>query len=78
MAAVLVGNLYYLHNYFLRKCMVYLRFILLRDRTILKHSSLHKCMVDFWFILLQLVQLNGTIPKHYLSPRESVRSIQVL
>ncbi len=43
---------------------------------ILSFASLRKCMVDFWFILL----LNGTIPefpKHYLSPRESVRSIQV-
>ena len=39
----------------------------------LSFASLRKCMVDIWFILL----LNGTIPKHYLSPRESVRSIQV-
>ncbi len=32
----------------------------------LSFASLHKCMVDFWFILLR----NGTIPQHYLSPRE--------
>ena len=39
----------------------------------LTFCSLRKYMVDFWFILLQ----NGTIPKHYLSPCEAVRSIQV-
>ena len=39
----------------------------------LSFASLRKCMVDFWFILLR----NGTIPKTYLSPRESVSSIQV-
>ncbi len=36
-------------------------------------ASLRKCMVYLWLILLR----NGAIPKHYLSPRESVRSIQV-
>ena len=35
--------------------------------------SLRKCMVYLWFILLR----NGTVSKHYLSPRESVRSIYV-
>ena len=39
----------------------------------LSFASLRKRMVDVWFILLR----NGTIPKYYLSPRESVRSIQV-
>ena len=35
--------------------------------------SLRKGMLYLWFILLR----NRTIPKHYLSPRESVGSIQV-